>query len=128
MSDSVTPISTDRPSVFAFRIHGPLDRHALAAMAAEVNEAFDRSEKVGMLLLLEQVDLADAGAGLSTEVVRADIRSLSSVDRYALVGLPRAAKRMIETLDPIIPVRARTFAPEELDQAWAFVGARPRAG
>ncbi len=96
---AVTPLSTDHiqqiansdPSVYAFRIEGGATADEMAAMADVMNAAFDRDEKVNMLLILRHFGAADAASGLALRSLYSQIRSLSHVERYAVVGAPTLA-------------------------------------
>ncbi|SFP56668.1 STAS/SEC14 domain-containing protein [Tranquillimonas alkanivorans] len=121
----VTRIATDRPDVYAFRVTGQLNREGMEKMAAEMNAAFDTHQGVNVLFLLEDFDLGDAAIGYGSQSMKADLRSITNVDRYAVVGGPKVAQTMIESFGRVIPVDAKTFPQEDEDAAWAFVGARP---
>jgi hypothetical protein len=118
---TVTQLRTPAPNVYAFEVRGGTRHEDLAAMAQAVNEAFDRGERIALLIRLVGFDGIDAAAGLSGPAVESGIRSLGGVERYAVIGPPRIARVMIETFGRIIPTEARTFASAEESEAWAFV-------
>ncbi len=124
---SIQEIPTTDPLVHAFRITGTVTDDDMSAMAQHMNAAFDASgpEKVSMLLIFEGYEGADAGAAFDASALKAQFRSLTQVVRYAVVGAPDAARSMIETMDHVIPIDARTFDAQDEAQAWAFVGADP---
>jgi hypothetical protein len=121
---TVTRIQTDNPFVYAFAIRGDTRSEDVAAMAELMNTAFDRGEQVSMLLLMHGVDMGDALASLNLASLKAQARSASHVEKYAVVGAPAAAEAMIRTMAPLIPVDARVFPPNAEAEAWDFVGAR----
>jgi hypothetical protein len=90
-----------------------------------MNDAFDRHDSVSMLLLFQGFTGVAPGAGLDRETITAQFRALARVARYAVVGAPDAAARMIEVMDHVIPVDARSFDAADEPAAWAFVGAEP---
>jgi len=55
----------------------------------------------------------------------AGVRSLGHVCKYAVVGLPDMWASVIRTANHVIPVDARTFKPDEADEAWKFMNAAP---
>ncbi|MGR3486268.1 MAG: SpoIIAA family protein [Paracoccaceae bacterium] len=120
---AIAQIPTDAPHVYAFRILGHVDDDAFDAMAAYMNDAFDRHEEVSMLLDLRGMTGRDWDAMFSREGMIANLRSLSKVARYAAVGGPALAGAMITAMDKVIPVDARAFDADEIDAAFAFVGA-----
>ncbi|PZX15739.1 SpoIIAA-like protein [Palleronia aestuarii] len=124
-SETIQQIPTDNPDLYAFRVTGEVTGADMEAMAEYMNAAFDTHEKVSMLLLFENYHGSETGAGLDWDSVKSRFRSLSKVDKYAVVGAPDGAARMIDMMDKVIPVDARTFTAGEADAAWRFVGARP---
>lgn len=121
---SVRQIRTTENTVYAFVISGQVDDDAAEAMATVMNEAFDRHDKVSMLLDLSAFTGSDWESFLERDVIRSRWRSLSHVERYAVIGAPDYAARMIATMDKLIPVDARAFHAGERDAAWQFVGAQ----
>ncbi len=122
---AVQEIATDNDSVFAFLVVGHMDDDASEAMAAYMNDVFDRQQKVNMLLDLSQFSGSDWDSLLDDAVFRSRVRALKHVDRYAVVGAPENAAKMIAIMDKILPVQARAFSANDISDAWEFVGARP---
>lgn len=127
MTEAVTKIPTTDPAVYAFRIHGEVDADAMRTMSETMNEAFDRHEKVRMLLIFHVYDGATTGARLNFETLRAQLRSLANVERYAVVGAPEDVARAIETAGSWTSVETQTFDLDDEAAAWSFVGAEAQA-
>ena len=126
-SESINQIPVDNPLVYAFRINGEINAEDLKAMGATMNDAFDAHPSVSMLLIFEQFEGLDAGAGFDMETLKSQLRSLAKVDKYAVVGAPSIAATMINVMDKVIPTDTRTFERTKEASAWAFVGASPVA-
>lgn len=124
-SETINQIPVDNHLVYAFRISGEINAEDLKAMGAVMNDAFDSHPSVSMLLIFDQFEGLDAGAGFDKETFTSQFRSLAKVDKYAVVGAPSSAATMINVMDKVIPTDARTFLPSEEAAAWAFVGASP---
>ena len=122
---AITQIATDNPQVYAFRVNGHIDDDDEEAMAKYMNDVFDTHEKVDMLLDLTGFTGSDWDAMFDGDVLKSRFRSVSKVGKYAVIGAPAGAARMIAVMDKIIPVDARAFDAPEADAAWAFVGAKP---
>ncbi len=122
----IQQIATDSPTVYAFRITGHIDDDDAEAMAKYMNEVFDKTDKVNMLLDLSRFTGSDWDSMLDGDVIRSRFRSLSHVAKYAVIGAPDSAASMIGFMDKIIPVEARAFDASEEAAAWQFVGAEPR--
>lgn len=121
----ITQIPTTSPTVYAFEIKGNIDDDAAEAMAKYMNDAFDRHDKVNMLLDLSGFTGSDWDSFLDDDVIESRFRALKEVERYAVVGAPDRAAKMIGLLDKIIPVEARAFEQTDISAAWMFVGASP---
>ncbi|MCK0150065.1 STAS/SEC14 domain-containing protein [Marivita sp. S6314] len=127
-SGAIQQIKTTSPSLYAFRISGHVDDDAAEDLAKFMNDAFDRhDEKVDMLLDLSHFAGSDWDSLLDGDVIKSRFRALSEVRRYAVIGAPDYAQRMIEVMDKIIPVEAKAFSNSEENDAWAFVGETPLA-
>ncbi|MDB5658961.1 MAG: hypothetical protein JWS10_1576 [Cypionkella sp.] len=124
---SINQIPVDNPSVYAFRISNEVQAEDLKAMAETMNNAFDVHSSVSMLLIFEQYEGVETGAGFDMETFKSQFRSLAKVDKYAVVGAPSIASTMINVMDKVIPTDARTFERSEELAAWQFVGANPAA-
>ena len=61
------------------------------------------------LLLFQNFEGSETGAGMSTEAMKAQLKDLSNAQRYAVVGAPDPAETMINLMDEIVPVVAVTF-------------------
>jgi hypothetical protein len=113
---------TDRPTLLAYRVRGRITRDAIEGMASEVAAAFDSEGEIDLLVLLQEWDGIDAGAVLSGERAKVQARSIRHVRRYGVVGAPAWAESLINAFDTLLPLEARTFAPEDEASAWAWVG------
>lgn len=125
---AIESIPTDTAHVQAFRISGHVDDEDMQKMAEYMNSVFDgANEPVHMLLDLSGMTGRDMDAMFDGGVIRAQVRSWSKVGKYAVIGAPDRAEKMIEWTDKAIPVDARAFEKSESDAAWAFVDAHPVA-
>lgn len=123
----ITEIPTDSPTVYAFRVIGHIDDDASEALAHYMNAAFDQHDKVNMLLDLAGFTGSDWDTLLDEAVIKSRLRALSHVERYAVVGAPDHAAKMITIMNAVIPVEAKAFDVADAAQAWNFVGAKPTA-
>ena len=121
----ITEIPTDNGAVHAFRIVGKVDDDASEALAKHMNDIFDRDQKVSMLLDLTEFTGSDWDTMFDDDVIESRFRALKYVSKYAVVGAPERAAKMIGFMDKIIPVEAKAFAKNEASAAWAFVNASP---
>lgn len=125
MHAPVRQIPTTHPSVFAFDIPGKVSEEDMERMAGTMEAAFAGGGEVSLLLNFENYQGNELGALLDKDVVRTHFKSLSGLKRYAVVGTPGHMDAMLEALNLVIPVEAKTFEKDEIDAAWNHVGARP---
>lgn len=123
MINAVVQIPTTDPAVYAFRVTGEIDTHGMSEMAGVMNTAFDDHDRVRMLLIFERFDGTSLGARFSFEGLKAQLRGLSKIKKYAVVGAPDDAEKVIETTKNWTGVETATFDSHEEAAAWGFVGA-----
>ncbi|WP_299410689.1 STAS/SEC14 domain-containing protein [uncultured Roseobacter sp.] len=119
---SVREIPTHSDTVYAFDVTGHVSDDDAEALAKYMNDAFDRHDKVNMLIRLSGYTGSDKDALFDGDVLESRWRALFKVDKYAVVGAPDGASRMISIMDKILPVDAKTFETSEEDEAWRFIG------
>jgi hypothetical protein len=122
---SITEGRSPRADLLVFEVRGRITKPDIEWMARLVDEAFDRLGEVDMLILMRDYQGVDAGAALDLEALGVQARALRHVRRYGVVGAPAWARLMIEVVDPITPVDARTFDVAYEADAWAWIGPGP---
>lgn len=120
---SVKQIPTTSETVFAFDVHGHVSDDDAEALAEYMNDVFDRHDKVNMLMRLDGFTGSDKTALFDGEVIESRWRSLFDVERYAVVGAPDGASKLIDFMDKLLPVDAKSFTSAQEQEAWQFVGA-----
>lgn len=120
MSMTFQQIATTDPSVIAFRITADLD---VAALAERVNAAFDAHDAVALLLIFDRAQ--DAGPSpFRFESLRAHLRGLGKLRRYAVVGAPESLEDFLATAGAWTGIETGSFDLSEEQAAWRFVGAQ----
>lgn len=121
--EPISQMQTSSPNLYAFVVSGHIDDDASEALAKYMNDVFDRhEEKVDMLFDLSGFSGSDWDSFLDADVIASRFRALTNVDKYAVVGAPERAAKMIGLMDKIIPVQARAFSKDEMDAAWSWLG------
>jgi len=122
-SGPIQQIETSAPNLYAFRINGRIDDDASEDLAKFMNDVFDRHpEKVDMLLDLTGFTGSDWDSLFDGDVIRSRFRALSEVRRYAVIGAPEKAQKMIGVFNTFISVEAKAFGASEASDAWTYVG------
>lgn len=122
---SIAQIPTTSDTVFAFRITGHIEDDDSEALAKFMNDVFDKHDGVNMLMDLTGFTGSDWDSMLDLDVIKSRFRALSEVKRYAVIGAPENAAKMIGYMDKVISVEAKAFSAADSNDAWAFVGATP---
>ncbi|MEL6450329.1 MAG: STAS/SEC14 domain-containing protein [Pseudomonadota bacterium] len=118
---STKQVKSARPDLFAFRIVDAVQAEDMEAMARVMNAAFDtHADKVDMLLIFDSAKGSEAGAGLRWETLKSQVKSLSHVNRYVVVGAPDRAAQLVEAMNTVLPVKAEAFDNEVA--AWRSLG------
>lgn len=125
MKGNITQIPTSKPHVFAFTLSGELAQSDLVSMAETMLGEFERYSSVNMLLFFKDYEGVEMTSGAHSAVVKAQFKGLSKVDKYAVVGAPDIAAKMVGLSDLIMPIASASFSHDDADSAWAFVGAEP---
>jgi hypothetical protein len=76
-----------------------------------------------MLMRLDGFTDSDKTALFDGDVIVSRWRSLFNVEKYAVVGAPDGASKMIDFMDKLLPVDAKAFSSKQERDAWDFVGA-----
>ena len=120
----VLPISCEFDHVYAFEITPEFDSDGMQEIAQTLETAFDSTDdKINVLLKFRDFSLSDAGFTGFT-AMGTKFRSVTRIGRYATVGAPDAAAKMIGFIDPLLPVEARAFDAKDETAAWHFVNER----
>ncbi len=120
--NAISQISTNRPDLLAFEVTGKIAEADIEGMASTVSAAFERFDKIDLLLTMPGYDGAELGAVFDKESFATTLRSGAHVRHYAVVGAPAWARAMINVFSPLSPVEAKTFDLEEEEEAWAWIG------
>jgi hypothetical protein len=75
-----------------------------------------------MLMRLDGFTDSDKTALFDGDVIVSRWRSLFNVEKYAVVGAPDGASKMIDFMDKLLPVDAKAFSSKQERDAWDFVG------
>lgn len=97
MTESVTQVPTTDPTVLALRIHGEIDGESMQSLSVVMNTAFDIHDRVRLLLIFDRFDGSSLGARLNFDGLKAQLRALSKIEKYAVVGGPDDSARSIKT-------------------------------
>ncbi|MFL6467765.1 MAG: STAS/SEC14 domain-containing protein [Pyrinomonadaceae bacterium] len=117
-------IQTTNENVFAYEVDGPIREKDIETAVKGLNEAFGSKNKINVLGRMKNWAGFDLVAVLSDELFKTKYRSLSKVDKYAVVGPKPWMRNFLELINPVIGPEIRVFDADEENSAWEWVGAQ----
>lgn len=118
-------IPTSRESLVALRVTGKLEQDDATAVVAILQNAFALHDNVDLLVLVDSKLIFDPTTLLSADIWRTEWDAMKHVGRYAIVAAPKLMGTIAEHIGRLTPVEIKTFAADEIDDAWAWLAARP---
>ncbi|PYS86205.1 MAG: hypothetical protein DMF62_16615 [Acidobacteria bacterium] len=117
-------IQTTNENVFAYEVDGPIGEKDIETAVRGLNDAFEGKEKINVLGRLKNWAGFDLVAVLSDQLFKTKYKSLSKVEKYAVVGAKPWMRNFLELINPAIGPTIRVFDTDEENAAWEWVGAR----
>jgi len=121
---SIHFLQTTDPNVFAYQVNGRVRAKDVKAVVTEFKPYLERDGKVNVLAKLSDFNGFDLFAMLEDDLVKLKFKSLSKVDKYAVIGPKPWLRNLLELFYPLTSVKLRVFDLEEEAAAWEFVGAQ----
>jgi len=121
---SVHFLQTTNPNVFAYEINGRVRAKDVRAVVNEFKPYLEKEGKVNVLAKLSDFNGFDLFAMIEDDLVKLKFKSLSKVDKYAVIGPKPWMRNLLELFYPMTSVKLRVFDKEEEAGAWEWVGAQ----
>jgi hypothetical protein len=114
----ILPESTD--ACIGFKISGEVTAEDYDNLLPKLDEAIATHGKISLLVLIEDFDFKGFDAA------KADFKfgthQYCQVERAAFVSEKRWMDRMVKIMDPFTRrTKEKNFAPEQLEEAWAWI-------
>jgi hypothetical protein len=122
---SMTITETDLPGVVGFGIDGRPSAIELNALVNYFEELLRQNPTLRVLGRLKHFDGVEIGGVLHREVLDVKRRSLSQVERFAIVGGPDWLGAWMSLLDSVFKIEIRHFQLTDETNAWDWLGAQP---
>jgi SpoIIAA-like len=123
-SPSVRFLPTTNKDVFAYEVNGRLRAKDLKETVKTFKPYLERDDKVNVLAKLKDFNGFDILAVLEDDVLKLKYKSLSKVEKYAIVGAKPWMRNFLELLAPMFSTKIRIFDLSEEADAWDWVGAK----
>ncbi len=116
-------IQTTNDKVFAYEVNGRIIEQDIENAVNEINLAFERHDKINVLVRMKDFGGFDLMAVLNDDLFRVKYKALSKVDRYAVVGPRPWMRNLLELVAPAFNVEICIFEASDEEAAWQWVGA-----
>jgi hypothetical protein len=83
----------------------------------------EREGKINVLARMKDFGGFDLLSVFDDDLIKLKYRSLSKVDRYAVVGPSAWMRNLLELISPMFSAQVRVFDASEEQAAWEWVGA-----
>jgi len=121
---SIHFLQTTNPNVFAYEINGRVRSKDVKAVVNQIKPYLEKEGKVNVLAKLSDFNGFDLFAMIEDDLVRTKFKSLSKVDKYAVIGPKPWMRNLLELFYPLTSVKLRVFDKDEEAAAWEWVGAQ----
>lgn len=119
-------LPTTKDDVFAFEINGVVSSEDMPRVIRAFEKYLDQHDKVRLLNRMTHFGGLDPSVFMQSGLVSMKLSAMEKVERYAIVGAPGWMRRIVDTINPAFPdMDMRTFAVDQEDEAWEWIGARP---
>lgn len=121
-------IPTSRDDVIAFEIDGLVTAEEMPGVIAGFEARLARHEKLRLLNRVKHFGGIDPAILLQRGLAAMKLAAVQKIERYAIVGAPGWMRKITELANPLFPtLEMRHFAMEQEADAWAWLGAEPKA-
>ena len=117
-------IQTNNDKVFAYEVDGPIYEKDIKTAVEGLKEAFGKHGKINVLARMKNWAGFDLISVLNDELFKMKYRSLSKVEKYAVVGARPWMRNLLELINPMISPNIRVFDKKDEAEAWGWVGAQ----
>jgi hypothetical protein len=117
-------LQTTSENVFAYEVNGRLREKDIKNVVAAMKPFLEREGKFNVFARLKDFHGFDLTALLDDALAKLKYRSISRVDRYAIVGAKPWMRNFLELVSPLFSAQIKVFEPSEEDAAWEWVGAQ----
>ena len=120
---SIHFLQTTNDKVFAYDVNGKLREKDIKAAVEQFKPYLEREGKINVLARMKDFGGFDLLSVFDDDLIKLKYRSLSKVDRYAVVGPSAWMRNLLELISPMFSAQVRVFDASEEQAAWEWVGA-----
>lgn len=116
-------LQTTSDRVFAYEVNGKLREKDIKAAVEQFKPYLERGGKINVLARMRNFGGFDLLSVFDDDLIKLKYRSLSKVERYAIVGASPWMRNLLELVSPMFSTQVRVFDANEEHAAWEWVGA-----
>jgi hypothetical protein len=120
---SIHFLQTTNDKVFAYEVNGKLREKDIKAAVEQFKPYLEREGKINVLARMKDFGGFDLLSVFDDDLIKLKYKSLSKVDRYAVVGPSAWMRNLLELISPMFSAQVRVFDASEEQAAWEWVGA-----
>ena len=120
---SIHFLQTTSDKVFAYEVNGKLREKDVKAAVEQFKPYLEREGKINILARMKNFGGFDLLSAFDDDLIKLKYRSLSKVERYAIVGPSPWMRNLLELVSPMFSTRIRVFDTSEEQAAWEWAGA-----
>ncbi len=121
---SIHFVQTTSENVFAYEVNGRLREKDVKSAVDALKPFLEREGKFNVLGRLKGLNGFDLTSLLDDDLAKTKYKTLSKVERYAVVGGKPWLRNLLELVSPLFSVEIRVFEVSEEALAWEWVGAQ----
>ncbi|MEO1703253.1 MAG: STAS/SEC14 domain-containing protein [Pseudomonadota bacterium] len=121
---SVVRLASNQPNLVVFEIRDKIRAGDAGAMFGFLGDAYKQHGKVNLMVIVREYEGFELGMLFDTDTWKSKTGSISQIDQYAIVGGPPFLAATAQFVGSFLPITIKTFKLDELDEAWAWLGAR----
>jgi hypothetical protein len=120
---SIHFLQTTNDKVFAYEVNGKLREKDIKAAVEQFKPYLEREGKINVLARMKDFGGFDLLSVFDDDLIKLKYKSLSKVDRYAVIGPSAWMRNLLELISPMFSAQVRVFDASEEQAAWEWVGA-----
>lgn len=121
---SIHFLQTTSENVFAYEVNGRLREKDIKSAVEAMKPYLEREGKFNVLARFKDFHGFDLTALLDDALAKLKYRSITKVERYAIVGAKPWMRNFFELISPLFSAEIRVFEASEEAAAWEWVGAQ----
>ena len=115
---SIHFLQTTNDKVFAYEVNGKLREKDIKAAVEQFKPYLEREGKINVLARMKDFGGFDLLSVFDDDLIKLKYKSLSKVERYAVIGPSAWMRNLLELISPMFSAQVRVFDASEEQAAW----------